>query len=130
MKNNTHHGYRKSKQNGFGLLGLLGGAFLATFFSVVAVSLLPPYLENFSVRSCLSSLAEDTSILKKNEESIKAALLNKLSVSNVSHVSKNDISVVKDRTGIKINVAYNVQARFMSNVDFVVHFDEMEEVSL
>ncbi len=119
-----------SKQKGFGLVSLFGGAFLMLFFSVMTISLLPLYLENFSVRSCLTSLAADNDILSKSEEAIKAALLKKLLVSNVSSVSTDDIFIEKDKSGVKINIAYNVQAKFIKNVDFVVHFEEMKEVSL
>lgn len=111
-------------------MGLFSGAFLLTFFVVIVVALVPPYLENFSVRSCLTSLAEDSVILQKSEAGIKSALLKKLVVSNVSNVTTDDISIEKNRAGIKINIAYNVQAKFIKNVDFIVHFDEMKEVSL
>ena len=117
-------------QSGFGLFGLFTGAFLATFFAVMAVSLLPPYLENFSVKSCLTSLVKDTSILNENEDRIKLALLKRLSVSNVTHVSKDDISIERNRDAITIAVDYNVQAKFIKNVDFLLHFDERKEVSL
>ena len=121
---------KNKNQQGFGLISLFSGAFLLMFFSMMAVSLLPPYLENFSVRSCLTSLSEDSAILNSNEDSIKTALLKRFSVSNVSHVTKKDISVVKGKKSVEIIVAYNVQAKFIKNVDFILRFDEKKEVVL
>ncbi|MDH5256571.1 MAG: DUF4845 domain-containing protein [Gammaproteobacteria bacterium] len=120
----------KIQQSGFGLFGLFSGAFLGMFFMVMAIALLPPYLENFSVRSCLSSLAEDSSLLLESTDNIKSALLKKLSVSNVNHVLADNISIERSKQAIIINVDYNVQAKFIKNVDFIVHFDEQKEVSL
>jgi len=117
-------------QKGFGLIGFFVRFFLFAFLSVTVIALFPPYLENFSVRSCLSSLAEDREILVKNEASIKLALLKKLAMSNVKHISMNDIVIEKAQGSIKINVAYVVQTKFIKNVDFLVHFDEVKEVSL
>ena len=121
---------QQRKQLGFGVFGFLGGAFLAMFFAVMGVALLPPYIENYSVQSCISSLVEDKSILKLNEANIKTALLKKLSVSSVSNVTEKNISIDKRKDTVTINVGYNVQAKFIKNVDFIVHFDEQQKVNL
>jgi len=118
------------KQHGFGLVGLFGSAFLVMFFAVMIISLAPSYIENFSVRSCLTSVSEDLTILSKNKKSIKQALLKKLSVSNVKSVTQDNIQIEKDRNGVKIRIDYEVHAKFISNVDFVVRFDESKEVTL
>lgn len=128
MKNNKL--YLNKKQSGFGVFGLLVGAFLTMFFAMMAVSLLPPYLENFSVRSSISSLLSDNNILNENEKKIKKALLKKLSVSNVKSVSEDNISIQKEKEKVKIKVDYMVQAKFIKNVDFLIHFDESEEGTL
>ncbi|HFD31793.1 MAG TPA: DUF4845 domain-containing protein [Gammaproteobacteria bacterium] len=128
MKNNKLN--FKKRQSGFGVFGLLVGAFLTMFFAMMAVSLLPPYLENFSVRSSISSLLSDNNILNENEKKIKKALLKKLSVSNVKSVSEDNISIQKEKEKVKIKVDYMVQAKFIKNVDFLIHFDESDEATL
>jgi len=127
LTNKNDAGAKRSKQTGF---GLFSGAFLMVFLAVILIVLAPPYVENFSVRSCISSLAKDSAILAESADDIKTALLKKLSVSNVSHITEKDISIEKGNQIVKINVAYYVQTKFIKNVDFVVHFDEYKEASL
>ena len=127
---NNERTLQLKKQSGLGFAGLFGGVFLAMFFAVMGVALLPLYLENFSVQSCVASLVEDEEILNKSEASIKTALMKKLAVSNVKSVKRDNISIDKGKEVVIINIDYSVQANFIKNVDFLVHFDEQKKVNL
>jgi len=127
---NNKRSLQLKTQTGIGFIGLFGGAFLAIFFAIMGVSLLPLYLENFSVQSCVSSLVENEEILNQSETNIKSALMKKLSVSNVKSVKRENISINKGKETVIINIDYSVQANFIKNVDFLVHFDERKKVNL
>ena len=53
---------RASKQSGASMWGLIGGSALVILFALIAMKLVPAYLDNNKVASALESLAEQPGV--------------------------------------------------------------------
>ncbi len=85
-------------------------------------------MENFSVNSSITSTLEDPLLKKWTKKETKNTLLKRLSVSSVTNVTSKQIEVTKNNFNTKIIVRYDVQTRFFYNIDFLLHFETIEEM--
>jgi len=117
------------KQQGVTLLSLLIGICLIIVLTAGVVNVAPLFLENYSVKSSLVSLVDDVkSDPMVSEEEIKERLMKRLSFSNVENVSSDNIKLIRTVDATQIQVDYEVRTPFLGNIDFVVHFDDREDV--
>jgi len=117
------------KQQGVTLLSLLVGICLIIVLTAGVVNVAPLFLENYSVKSSLVSLVDDVkSDPMVSEEEIKERLMKRLSFSNVENVSSDNIKLIRTADATQIQVDYEVRTPFLGNIDFVVHFDDREDV--
>lgn len=116
------------RQQGLTFLSLLIVLAVVGFFAYIGIKLTPVYLENFSVKSSLSSLAEEESQGLGVGE-LRSRLLKRLEINNVSHVSERDIDVSKTADSTKVSVQYEVVEPFYGNVSILLSFDESVTLS-
>lgn len=117
-----------NNQKGIGLIGLIVGLCLIIVITSMLVNVVPLYAENFSVKSTLSSMAEDANTRALNNKEIKNKLMKRLSISNVSNVTEKNIVINRLPDSMVLQIAYEVRTSFLANIDFVVKFDDKEEV--
>jgi len=97
---------------------------LLAFFVLIALTLAPVYMENFSVNSHLDRLAEDSSVGSMTTDEIQNTLMKRLGIDNVASVSKEDIFVSEVNSDYEVEVEYEVRKNILGNVDVVVSFNE------
>jgi len=115
-------------QKGIGLIGLIFGLCLIIVITSMLVNVVPLYAENFSVKSTLSSMAEDANTRALNNKEIKSRLMKRLSMSSVSNVTEQHIVINRSPESMMLQIAYEVRTSFLGNIDFVVKFNDKEEV--
>ncbi len=120
-----------NRQKGMTAIGVLLILMLIAFFTLLALRLTPPYLENFTVASSLKSLQQEAGVRQKTTSEIRKLLQRRLEINDVESVKKEHVKITKDRkTGLlQINVQYEVRVPIMLNVDAVVHFSDSVELS-
>lgn len=111
----------KQHQKGISLLGMLMLAAVVGFFAYVAVKLAPVYVENFSVKSSLKSLAEED-VQGIGAGEIKSRLAKRLEINNVRSVKPDQIKIRSEGNYRIVNVDYEVRTRFYGNVYILVAF--------
>jgi len=116
----------RGRQDGMTYLGMLMLLIVVAFFAVVAIKVLPIYLENFKVKSSLESLAQeaksDPSSLSPLE--LEKLLLNRLAVNDVDHVKKDDIKISKEGHKTVVVVNYEARVTLFDNLDLVARFPD------
>ncbi len=116
------------KQRGMTMITIAAGLALLAFFVLIAITLVPVYLENFSVSSHVSRLGKDSRSKEMTKEELRNTLLKRFGIDDVKHVSREDILVTDIQGGYRIEVDYEVRKSFMGNVDLVVFFTETADV--
>lgn len=119
------------KQRGLTAIGFVLLLGLIAFFAALAIKLAPLYLEHFEVSSVLKSVAQESDIGSKSAADIKDSIMKKLSINDVSHVTKDDIEVSKEDGKLRVTISYEARVPMVGNIDIVANFkDNKIEVPL
>ncbi len=116
--------FTNQKQTGMTAIAWLGVIALILMFVLLALKLLPIYLDSFEVGSVLSDIKNEPGIANMTPRMITRTIMKRLDINMVDNVSKDDIyfdSAGKKRT---VEIDYEVRKNLIGNVDLVVHFQK------
>lgn len=117
-----------NKQRGMTTIGWILVFLLIAFFALMALKLVPVYLNGFKVASIVKSLKEDREIGSMSNRQILSTLDKRFDIDMVSGVEPEDIYIEQGK-GVKIiTIDYEVRKNFLGNIDFVISFVESVEV--
>ncbi len=84
------------KQKGLTLISWLAIIAVVLFNAIIAMNVVPVYLNDHSVKSMMEDLETDTSLRGATPKKIKETITKRLRVNNVYSVSKEHISHAKE----------------------------------
>ncbi|ETX04096.1 DUF4845 domain-containing protein [Candidatus Entotheonella palauensis] len=90
----------------------------------VGIKLAPIYIEHFGVASSLESMENEGNLHGKSKAELQHLLSKRLQINDVHRVDESDIEIKTKPRMTTIRVAYEVQVPLMSNVDFLVTFED------
>ncbi len=109
-----------------------GGALITVLFCIVffgaigfvGFKLAPVYIEHFGVASSLESMENEGNLHGKPKAELRRLLTKRLEINDVRRVDESDVEITTKPRMTTIRVAYEVQVPLMSNIDFLVTFDD------
>ncbi|MCX8048963.1 MAG: DUF4845 domain-containing protein [Methylohalobius sp.] len=117
----------RRRQSGMTLIGLVITFGLIGFFTLLALKIMPIYLEHFKVVSSLESLKRTPELAAQTPHEIRNLLIKRLDINMVENVRPEHIRVVK-RGGItQVEVSYAVEKPIVGNLSVIVYFDDKIE---
>ncbi len=116
------------RQRGMTPIGWVLVFLLIAFFALIALKLIPIYIESFSVGSVIADLKNEPGISSMTSREIISIVEKRLEINNVYGVSADDIYVEKGRGTMIISADYEVRKNMLGNVDILVSFDKSVEV--
>lgn len=116
------------RQRGMTPIGWVLVFLLIAFFALIALKLVPVYLESFSVGSVISGLKDEPGIGAMTSRQIASLVEKRLDINMVSGVDADDIYVERMGNMKKIIADYEVREGMLGNVDIVVSFKKSVEV--
>lgn len=116
-------------QQGMTIYGVAFILLLIGFLVFTILKLFPVYMENFTIRSSVESLQNDSAKEYMGAMDIRNALMKRFSMNNVSQVSHEDISVIREGQNYYVNIDYEVRVPFIKNISLVVSFTNHAEVT-
>lgn len=120
------------KQRGLTLIGFIFILIIAAFFALMAMRLVPSYIEYFGVVKSMKSLAAEPNSANKSMADIRGELNFKASFQYVDDSTLSGRQAVRvDRTNGKSNlvVDYNKKVPFLYNISFLLHFSKTVALS-
>ena len=118
------------RQRGLTAISMVVVIVVLLFFALIAIRLVPVYLENYKVSSHLHRLAEDSNIASMSDKEIVQTLLKRFDLDDVDNVKAENIFIehgTKGKGSLVLAVEYEVRKPIMGSVDIVVSFvDEAE----
>lgn len=118
----------RGRQAGMTILGMLVIAFLIVFFTLLGLKLMPPYLNNFKVKSDLANLAQEPNSGNLSTPEVIDGLERRFEIDEVSHVHlSRDLKVTPITGGLSITINYEVRVPLIYNVSAVVAFNDHVE---
>ena len=116
------------RQRGMTTIGLVLVLTMVAFFVLIGLKLYPIYYDSFKVGAALDSLKADPTLASKTSAEVVDRLMKRLSIDNVDHVEKSDVTVEKSGKGIRVLVEYEARKNVVGNVDVMVSFSKAVEV--
>lgn len=120
------------KQRGLTLVGFIFILIIAAFFALMAMRLVPSYVEYFGVVKAMNSLAAEPNSAQKSMSEIRGELNFKASFQYVDDSTLSGRQAIRiDHSNGKSNliVDYNKQVPFLYNISFLLHFSKTVALS-
>jgi len=111
-----------SKQRGLTAISWFLIIALAIMVIIFFIRLIPIYIDGYSVKQAVASLAQDTKLAKNSPKAIRKSLLTKFNLNSVYSVTGEDIFVSRQADKTLVEVEYEIRENVLGNLDFVVSF--------
>ena len=115
--------HKMKRQFGGALITVLMCLVIFGSMGFVGLKLVPIYIEYFGVKSSLESMANQGNLHGKPTSELRTLLTKRLNINDVRRVSKEDVMIKTKPRETTIQVAYEVLVPLVSNVDFLLTFD-------
>jgi len=116
------------RQRGMTPIGWILVLLLIAFFTLIALKLVPIYIESFTVGSVISDLKNEPGITSMNSREITSIINKRFDINTITSVSADDIYVEKLGDKMTISAEYEVRKPMLGNVDIMVSFNKTVEV--
>lgn len=116
------------KQSGFSLYGAMFWILMLSFVAHTTFKLFPVYMEDLTVKSIIDSVSKDPDVQYNRPTDVQQAIFRRFGVNNVSRVTHEDVSVVRDGEYFMIDITYEVRMPYLGNVSLVAAFSHQAEV--
>lgn len=113
------------RQDGGALISVLLCLVVFGSLGFVGIKLAPVYIEHFGVTSSLESMENEGNLHGKPKAELRSILSKRLQINDVHRVDESDVLIKTKPRMTTIRVAYEVQVPLMSNIDFLVTFDDI-----
>ena len=110
------------KQKGLTLISWLGILGLLLFNAIIAMNVVPVYINDHSVKTLMENLENDSSLRGATPRKIKDTIAKRLRVNNVYSISKDDIKLLKSKKGYVVSIEYEPRGRLIGSLDYIVSF--------
>ena len=115
--------HRMRQQNGFAMQTVLFTMVLVGVAVFLIFKLVPVYLEHFGVVSSLESMADEIGLHRKTPKQLMTLLKKRFGINDVTRITKEDVTIKRQRQETRINVAYEVQVSLVGNIALLMTFD-------
>lgn len=110
------------KQRGVSMFGFMLVAVVVIIFAMLAMKLVPAYIEFFSVKKILNAMGQDSETKSMSNADIRNSFAKRADVGYVKVVKPADLDI--DRSGGKmvISTEYEYRTPLVANISLVVDF--------
>ena len=113
----------KRMQRGMTMLGFLIALCLVIFFAYCAMKIVPMYIEYYSVKKALASIAEEPDAANTSKEKIRTSFARHLKIDYVAIVKPEMLKIESTDAGYNLAVTYERREQLFANLDVVGKFN-------
>lgn len=111
-------------QRGITAIGMAIILALVAFFALIALRLVPIYLEYFSVSSHFDRIISDSQTKSMTNEEIYNKFIKTFQIDDVENVTRDEIFIDRQGGELALSIEYEVRTPAIGNVDMVVSFSK------
>ena len=115
-------GIKMHKQRGVSMLGFMFIAVVVIMIAMLAMKLVPAYIEFFSVKKILNSMGQDNEVKSMNNVEVRTAFSNRANVGYVTVVKPEDLNIDRSGGNMVISTEYEYRTPLVANISLVVDF--------
>ena len=109
-------------QRGVSMIGFLFMAVVLFFIAMLAMKLVPAYIEFFSVKKILNAMGEDSEVKSMGNAGIRDSFSKRANVGYVTVVKPDDLSIDRSGGKLAISAEYEYRTPLVANISLVVDF--------
>lgn len=118
------------KQKGLTLISWLAIIGLLLFNGIIALQVVPVYINDHSVKTLMENLENDSSLRGATPKKIKDTIKKRLRVNNVYSIGKDDIKLAKSKRGYLVTIVYEPRGKLIGSLDYIVSFEHEAIISI
>jgi Tfp pilus assembly major pilin PilA len=108
-------------ERGLTLIGLILVLGVASFFALLAMRLVPAYLEFFSIKRILTEVASNSS--GGSVKDVQAAFDRRAAIDSITAIRGADLAVEKNGDGYSISASWEQKVPLVSNISALIEFE-------
>ncbi|HDZ56111.1 MAG TPA: DUF4845 domain-containing protein [Pseudomonas xinjiangensis] len=116
----------RHSQKGMSFFGWLAVITILIFGMVVAMKLIPIYMDHFALRKIVTSVSEDPSIKIGSLRDLTSHITKGMQINSIRDINASEAINVKASGAdvYTVTIKYEVRSPMLQTVDLLVHFDE------
>lgn len=117
-----HMDVSPSRQRGLTMFGFLLTAVVLVMAAMLAMKVVPAYIEYFSVKKILNAMAQDSGFNSKSNAEIRSDFERRAGVDYVSGVKGSDLIIKRERGVPVVSAEYAFRTKLMGHASLVIDF--------
>lgn len=110
------------KQQGMSGLGILMAVVLVVSAMLLAMKLVPLYINDYAIGKAVASLQEEENLYTKTKGEIRSIVRRKLAADYTDDLADESFQIEKNKGILTINVNYEARVSVIYNLDIVAKF--------
>ncbi|HNW78052.1 MAG TPA: DUF4845 domain-containing protein [Candidatus Competibacteraceae bacterium] len=94
------------RQRGMSVIGLLLLLVVIGFVALIAMKVIPMYVQYFSIKSTIESVRKEPQLAQMTPQDIQAAIQKRFDIGYVENIRANQLRIRNDRNGRVIDLVY------------------------
>ena len=111
-----------SRQRGLSMIGFLFVAVVLVMIAMLAMKLVPAYIEFFSVKKILNTMGQESDLKSKSNADIRKDFEKRAEIGYVSAVKPEDIVIDRHGAVPVVSADYTFRTKLVGNVSLVIDF--------
>ncbi|MDH3320414.1 MAG: DUF4845 domain-containing protein [Betaproteobacteria bacterium] len=112
----------RARQRGITLMGLIMGSFVLVFVALLVMRLLPSYIEYFTVKKAVVSIANETRGRGSSVSEVRRAFENRQAIDDFKAVNASDLEITKQGNEFLIVAGYRKEIPLVANIGIYIDF--------
>ena len=112
-----------ARQTGVTLMGLLVGSFVLVLVALLAMRLVPAYIEYFTVKKAVVGIAKELAGREGSVSDVRRAFENRTVIDDIKAVKSTDLVVTKEGNGFLITTSYRREVPLFANIGVYIDFE-------
>ena len=113
----------RARQRGITLMGLIMGSFVLVLVALLAMRLLPSYIEYFTIKKAIVSISKEMAGREGNVSDVRRAFENRSAVDDIKSIKATDLFVDKEGNGFLISASYRREIPLFANIGVYIDFE-------
>lgn len=116
-------------QKGLTLISLLFWGVIIIFVALLAMKLIPAYMEYFTIQKILRDIGNDPNIKGMSNGEIRDKFIKRAMIDNIATVKPSDLDISRDGGTTVVSVEYPFQTKLVGNISLLVDFSATSDRS-
>jgi cell division protein FtsL len=116
---------RVGKQRGITVIGMLLLIIVIAFVALIAMKVVPMYIQLFSVKSSIESIRKEPQLAQMSTTDIQNAIQKRFDIGYVDNISAKDLKIRNDRGGRVLDLIYQDERDLFYGLSVVLKINEV-----